>query len=304
MADRHYALNPERACLVLAGEEVRRFLQGLLSNDVDKVGPDRAIYAALLNAQGRFLHDLFLAEMPEGPRQGALVLDGEAARLEDLRRRLTLYKLRAKLTIEDAREELAIALLWGGAASATLGLAEERGSARALDDGVVFVDPRLAALGCRAILPRARAAATLERLGFSASPLAEHRRLRLTLGVPEGSADLPVEQALLLESGFEELGGVDFNKGCYIGQEVTARMKYRALVKKRLLPVALAGPAPAAGTAVRLGDAEVGELRSAAGDIGLALLKLEAVAAAAAQGEPLKAGDAVLRPTKPAWLVA
>ena len=147
------------------------------------------------------------------------------------------------------------------------------------------------------------ASATLERLGFAASPLAEHRRLRLALGVPEGSADLGIEQALLLESGFEELGGVDFNKGCYIGQEVTARMKYRALVKKRLLPVALAGPAPAAGTAVRLGDAEVGELRSAAGDIGLALLKLEAVAAAAAKGEPLTAGDAVLSPTKPAWIV-
>ena len=178
MADRHYALNPERACLVLAGEEVRGFLQGLLSNDVGKIGPDRAIYAALLNAQGRFLHDLFLAEMPEGPRQGALVLDGEAARLEDLKRRLTLYKLRAKLTIEDAREELAVALLWGDAARGSLGLAEERGSARALDDGVVFVDPRLAALGCRAVLPRARAQATLERLGFAPGPLAEHRPCR------------------------------------------------------------------------------------------------------------------------------
>jgi len=302
MADLRYTLNPERACLVAGGEEVRPFLQGLLSNDLDKVKADRAIYAALLNAQGRFLHDLFIAEMPQGLHRGALVLDGEAGRLDDLERRLTMYRLRAKVTIADAREELSVALLWGEGASQALVLESERGTARALEGGVAFVDPRLAALGCRAILPRAGARATLERLGFVARPLAEHRRLRLSLGVAEGSADMPVEEALVLESGFEELGGVDFKKGCFIGQEVTARMKYRSLVKKRLLPVELEGTPPPVGTPVTLGGAEVGELRSTANGVGLALLRLEAVEAAAAKGEPLAAGEATLRPLRPSWL--
>ncbi len=181
------------------------------------------------------------------------------------------------------------------------GFAAERGAARAAFGGSVFVDPRLAALGCRAILP-CQGTAALAAAGFAEGALAEHRRLRLSLGVAEGSAELPAEQALLLENGFEELDGVDFNKGCYIGQEVTARMKYRALVKKRLLPVAIEGPEPAPGTPVLLGGAEVGELRAIASGIGLALLKLEAVAAAAAKGESLRAGQAVLRPGRPAWL--
>jgi len=302
MADRHYALNRERACLILAGEEVRGFLQGLLSNDVERATPRRAIYAALLNAQGRFLHDLFLIGLEEGARPGALLLEGEAARLDDLKRRLTLYKLRAKVTIADGREELVSALLWGEGAARALGLEEERGQARALAGGSVFVDPRLQALGCRAILPRVGAEATLERLGFAAAPLAEHRRLRLALGVGEGSADLKLEEALLLECGFEELAGIDFKKGCFVGQEVTARMKYRALVKKRLLPVTLSGPAPARGTPVFLGSTEVGELCSSADGLGLALLKLDAVERAALTGEPLTAGEAELQPRKPDWL--
>jgi folate-binding protein YgfZ len=301
MADRCYALNEERACLTVAGEEARSFLQGLVTNDVDKATRSRAIYAGFLTAQGRFLHDLFIAELPEG---GTLALDGEAARLDDLKRRLTLYKLRAKATIADARDSLAVAVLWGEDAAKALGLAAEPGAARALGDGTVFVDPRLAALGVRAILPRGTAAATLEAAGFTAALLAEHRRLRLSLGVPEGSGDLPVEKALLLENGFEELNGVDFKKGCYIGQELTARMKYRALTKKRLVPVTIEGPAPAPGTAIMSGEEEVGELRSALDGAGLALLKLDAIEAAETSAAPLTAGNATLRPRRPAWLAA
>jgi folate-binding protein YgfZ len=119
--------------------------------------------------------------------------------------------------------------------------------------------------------------------------------------VPDGSRDLPVEDALLLENGFDELGGVDWKKGCYVGQEVTARMKYRALVRKRLLPVRIDGPAPASGTRIMLGEAEAGEMRSSAGGLGLALLRLAAVEKAAADGLPLVAGDARLVPHKPGW---
>jgi folate-binding protein YgfZ len=302
MAELHYALSPERGCLLLEGEEARGFLQGLVSNDVQKVSATHALYAAFLTAQGRFLHDLFIAEVAESRHAGNLVLDGEASRLDDLRRRLSIYKLRAKVTISDAREALAVAVLWGEGACAALGLPNEPGIARPLAGGTVFVDPRLAALGCRAILPRPDIARALGSAGFVAAPFAEHRRLRLSLGVPEGSADLPVEKALLLENGFAELNGVDFQKGCYLGQEVTARMKYRALVKKCLLPVTVEGPLPEPGTPVFKGSEEIGEMRSSADGVGLALLAREAADAAIATGEHLKAADAVLHPRRPHWL--
>jgi hypothetical protein len=124
--------------------------------------------------------------------------------------------------------------------------------------------------------------------------------LRLTLGVPDGSRDLVVEKSILLESGFDELNGVDWQKGCYIGQELTARTKYRGLIKKRLLPVTIAGPLPAPGTPVLLGTEDAGEMRSASDGMGLALLRLEALGAASAE-KPLTAGQARLTPRRPDW---
>ncbi|HEY6336136.1 MAG TPA: folate-binding protein [Alphaproteobacteria bacterium] len=300
MPNRFYALNEERACLILTGGDVREFLQGMVSNDIEKLSPSHALYAGFLTAQGRFLHDLFIAELADG----AIVLDGEAGRLDDLKRRLTMYKLRANVTIADARETLAVAVLWGGDVFQPVGLSAEPNAARAFEGGVVFVDPRLASLGCRAMLPRSKLAAALEAAGFALAPFDGYCRLRLSLGVPEGSKDMPVEKALLLESGFEELNGVDFEKGCYIGQELTARMKYRALVKKRLFPVEIDGPAPAPGTPVIFGGEDVGELRRAQDGVGLALLKLDAVEAALAQEKPLMAADAIIRPRKPAWFAS
>lgn len=308
-----YALNDERACLALSGEDARSFLQGIVSNDIGKVSSSQALYAGLLTAQGRFLHDLFIAAPGRPPygrsggSSGALVLDGEAARLDDLKRRLTLYKLRAEVTIADARDSLAVAVLWGEGAAAALALPPETGAARPWDGGVVFVDPRLQALGCRAILPRETATATLEKAGFVAVPLAQHRRLRAVLGVPEGSRDMAIEKALPLESNLEELNGLDFKKGCYVGQELTARMKYRGLIKKRLFPVEIEGPLPEPGTPVTLEDQEAGEMRSGQMEsdkrgIGLALLKLEVVEAAEASRRPLLAGTTRLYPQKPAWL--
>jgi folate-binding protein YgfZ len=126
----------------------------------------------------------------------------------------------------------------------------------------------------------------------------------MALGVPEGSADLPPEKALLMENGFEELNGVDFAKGCYVGQEITARMKHRALVKRRLFPVEIEGLLPAPGTPVTLDGGEAGEMRAGLGTIGLALLKLDSVAAAEASGTALRAGEARLRPRRPEWLAS
>jgi folate-binding protein YgfZ len=294
MADRSYLVLEDRGVLTVAGDDRQSFLQGLVSNDVTKVSGQRALYASLLTAQGRFLHDFFIAEC-----RGAFALDAEGARLDDLRRRLTLYRLRSKVTL-GAAADLVVVALFGERALSSLGLADEAGRAQPLGDGVVFVDPRLARLGARAIVPRS-GVDHIAALGFAPAAAAEYDAMRLALGVPDGSRDLPVEQALLLENGFDELHGVDWKKGCYVGQEVTARMKYRALVRKRLTTVRIEGETPPPGTPVLLDGEEAGEMRSAQGATGLALLKLEIVERADREGRPLTAGTASLTPIKPAW---
>ncbi|HEY9537228.1 MAG TPA: tRNA-modifying protein YgfZ, partial [Kiloniellaceae bacterium] len=150
-------------------------------------------------------------------------------------------------------------------------------------------------------LPRDGAEAALADAGFAPGTLADYDAVRIAAGVPDGSRDLAVEKATLLESGFDELQGIDWDKGCYMGQELTARMRYRGLVKKRLIPVEIAGPTPEAGTAITRDGKNAGELRSVAarnggGSIGLALLRLEAL-----EGAPLLAGAAQVTPKKPAW---
>jgi folate-binding protein YgfZ len=292
MTMRSFVALPERGLLVVAGEERVGFLQGLVSNDVAKVGEARAIHAALLTAQGRYLHDFFIAAAGE-----MLVLDCEAARLPDLQRRLGLFRLRAKVTIAPDTADRAVFAAFGEGAAAGLGLPDEAGAAIPFAGGTAFVDPRLAALGVRLVAPREAAAKALRDAGFAPAAFADWDRLRLLLGVPDGSRDLPVEKAILLESGFDELNGVDWKKGCYIGQELTARTKYRGLVKKRLMPVAIEGAIPALGTIIRMGDAEAGELRSGRDGIALALLRLDAVAS----GQALEADGAPVKPLKPGW---
>jgi folate-binding protein YgfZ len=287
-----FILWPESRGLVrIAGPDARAFLQGIVSNDVTKVSPARALYAAFLTPQGKYLHDFFIAEL-----EGALLLDCEAARRDDLVRRLARYKLRSKVAIEPAPPALAVALAHGPGALAALDVPPERGAARPLAGGIAYVDPRLAELGARAMLPRSAAEALAAR-GFRPGDAADYEALRLRLGVPDGSRDLEIEKSLLLENGFDELAGVDWDKGCYMGQELTARTHYRALVKKRLVPVAIEGPAPAPGTPVLADGVEAGTMRSSSGGWGLALLKREAVDGAQA----LTAGSAKLAPRLPSW---
>ncbi len=289
MSARFFAPLAARAALRIAGDDRISFLQGLVSSDAAKISADRALHAGFLTAQGRFLHEFFMGALGD-----AVLLDCEAARRDDLMRRLKIYKLRAKIELAPA-DDFVVAAFWGEGAAEAFGLPANAGAAKEQAGGIVYVDPRLAALGVRALVP----AASLAELAadFAPGTLETYDALRLSHGVPDGSRDLAVEDALLLENGFEELGGVDFKKGCYVGQEVTARMKYRGLVKKRLLPVTIEGPAPAIGTAIRLDGADVGEMRSSAGSQGLALLRLEALEKPTA----LVAGEAKLVPHKPAW---
>jgi folate-binding protein YgfZ len=200
------------------------------------------------------------------------------------------------VTLADATQSHAVVLMFGDDVLAALGLPAEPGRAAALEDGLYYVDPRLPELGVRAILPRDRAAALLARFGLAAGTADDYDRMRLSLGVPDGSRDLPVEKAILLENGFDELGGIDWEKGCYMGQELTARTRYRGLVRKRLLPVAIDGPLPAPGTPLMLGDKEAGELRSGRDGLGLALVRLEYL-----DSGPLVAGGSRVTPRVPGW---
>jgi folate-binding protein YgfZ len=286
----------DRGVLALQGGDVRPFLQGLISNDVAQVREDRAAYGALLTPQGKFLFDFFIVQ-----DAGRLLLETEAVRLEELHRRLLMYRLRSRVDIDDCSAQFEVAALIGDDPAAALGMPDLPGTARALDQGLVFVDPRLPRLGVRALLPRDTARATLAVLGLEEVEREAYERLRLTLGVPDGSRDLAVEKATLLESGFEELHGVDFDKGCFVGQELTARMKYRGLVRKRLLPVTFAGAPPPPGTVIRQGPREAGEMRSGIEGQGLALLRLEQVEKAKADGIPLMAGDIEILPVAPSW---
>lgn len=257
---------PGRALLRLASPDglaaVKNFLNGLISNDTGRIGADRALYAALLSPQGKFLFDMFVAEW-----QDALWLDVAADRAEELARKLALYRLRAKISIDLQAGWQAFALIGGAGLDSAPGLAA----------GFGFTDPRLAGLGARLWLPPGAAPSQGEPGDFAA-----YEKLRIGLGVPDGAQDIEIDKGLLLEHHFEALHGVDFRKGCYVGQELTARTKYRGLVKKQLFQVRGSAALPAAGSQITLDGQEAGWLRSSQGQDGLALLRLEAAAKAAA----------------------
>ncbi len=295
MSKAHYLIADNRGVLAVGGDDRRSFLQGLISNDITKVAADRALWSAFLTPQGKYLHDFFVAEIGD-----TLYIDCEAARRQDLLRRLTLYKLRSKVTVADATESHAVAIVCGDDALALLDLPAEPGDARSFHGGIAYVDPRLAALGARAILPRASAEASLRDARLQPGDPAAYNKLRVALGVPDGSRDLKVEKAILLENGFDELNGIDWDKGCYMGQELTARTRYRGLVRKRLMPARIEGPAPDAGTPVMLGDKEAGEIVSTTEGLALAMLRLEYLDPPPAPGA-FTAGSARLTPVKPDW---
>ncbi len=296
MSTTPYVILPSRGLVQVGGVDRIEFLQGLISNDIRRATADHAIWAALLTPQGKYLHDFFIIEI-----EGQFYLDCESERLMDLGGRLSKFKLRAQVDL-GIGEDHAVAVLPGSAALDRAGLPAEPGVGRVLENGgVVYVDPRHSAMGARAILPRDGAEAALQSLGFEPGVLEDYDRVRLPLGLPDGSRDLVIEKSILLESNFDELNGVDWDKGCYMGQELTARTKYRGLIKKRMMPVDIDGPVPDAGTEILLGDKNAGEMRSGADGRGIALLRLEQAEKALNGEGRLMAGDATLTPRKPDW---
>lgn len=279
-----------RAAIAVTGEDAVPFLQGLVSNDVARVSAGHAIWSAFLTPQGKFLHEFMIMRI--GDR---LLLDCERDRRADLLRRLKIYRLRSKVVIEESDET--IVGLAGPGLDQALGFMLAPGEAHSISGGVVYGDPRTAAMGWRGAVS-ADGLASLHAQGLADASVADWDRMRIAAGVPDGSRDLAVEKAILLENGFDALNGIDWDKGCYMGQELTARTRYRGLVRKRLLPVRIEGAPPAPDADVTRGGKLVGQVRSVSEDRALVLLRLEALDDST---EPLLAGEAHLRPELPDW---
>jgi folate-binding protein YgfZ len=269
------ALLPDRGVVEISGEDRVAFLQGLVSNDIEAVGPGRAVWAALLTPQGKWLADFFVLDGGDGHR---LLLDCERAQVPMLVQPLSRFRLRSRVALRDAGDAFAVHAAWGDTPPPPP------------PGAIAAPDPRLPEAGWRILAPSP----------LPTDAIAEDwDRHRLALGLPDGSRDLEPEKTVLLEAGFDELAGISWEKGCYMGQELTARTKYRGLVKRRLLPVAVDGPLPAHGTPVRSeAGGEIGEMRSGRDGLGLALLRLEAIGRDAA----FSCGDARLTPRIPEWM--
>ena len=257
---------PERGVIEVGGEDRIDFLQGLISNDVTLAAPGQAVWAALLTPQGKYLADFFI--LADADR---LLLDCERAQIPMLLQRLSRFRLRSKVTLR-AAEEFAVHVAWDGAPTA---------------QAIAAPDPRLPEAGWRLLVTTPLPTTALEL---------DWDRHRLALGLPDGSRDLETEKTVLLEAGFDELHGISWTKGCYMGQELTARTKYRGLLKRRLVPVSVSGSLPAPGAPVLRDGTEVGTMRSGRDQSGLAVLRIDAMR------DNLACGNATLVPRVPAWM--
>jgi folate-binding protein YgfZ len=282
----HAALLPDRGVVKIAGDDARKFLNGLVTADVGKVTPERPVFAALLTPQGKIIVDFLLVEAPTEDGAG-FYLDCPRALAATLVQRLTFYRLRAKLTIEDLSEKLAVLAVWDGVGRTEYGLC--------------YTDPRLDALGWRCLLPPSVAAEAAEDLGTALVDASEYEAHRIALGVPRGGLDFIYGDAYPHETDMDQLAGVDFNKGCYVGQEVISRVEHRGTARKRIVPVICDSGAPEAGMPVTADGKEVGIMGSAAAGRGLAMLRLDRVADAFSAGAALQAGGVPVRPIKPEW---
>jgi tRNA-modifying protein YgfZ len=280
------ALLPDRGVVKVVGDDARRFLNGLVTSDVGKMTPAAACFAALLTPQGKIIADFIVAEAPAADG-GGFFLDIPTALGTTLVDKLNLYKLRAKVIAEDLSAVLGVLAVWEG-----LGETEY---------GLCYADPRLPALGERVMLPPHLAAPAAADLGAELVDAAQYEAHRIALGVPRGGLDFSYGDAFPHETDMDQLGGVDFAKGCYVGQEVVSRMEHRGTARTRAVPVVYDGLAPEAGVPVMAGERQVGHMGSAANGRGVALLRLDRVADAMSRGDLLLGGSTPIRLVKPDW---
>ena len=266
------ALLPDRGVVKVAGGDASKFLNGLVTTDIGKVMPGEARFAALLTPQGKIIVDFIIAAADPADG-GGFFLDCPRALALTLVERLNFYKLRAKVINEDLSEVLGVLALWDGDGATKYGLC--------------YPDPRLAALGTRCMLPPHLAAQAAADVGAALIDADAYEAHRIALGIPRGGLDFVYGDAFPHEADMDQLRGVDFDKGCFVGQEITSRMEHRGTARTRVVPVAYDGAAPAPGLAVTAGERNVGMMGSAAAGRGLAALRLDRVADAMTSGTPL-----------------
>ena len=273
---------PDRAILRLSGEDARSWFANLVTCDIAHLEPGRGRWGALLTPQGKILFD-FLATIGED----GLYLDTDADVAPDLAKRLNFYRLRAKVTVET------LSPAWG--VYVALPSEEVNIEGLPIEGALAFPDPRRPELGLRIYAPVAA--------GADDTATAAYHARRIELGIPEGGKDFRFGDAFPHEVLMDMLAGVDFKKGCFVGQEVVSRMQHRGTARTRIVPVTTSAPLPPAGTEIRIGDRPAGTLGSSAGTRGLALLRLDRVEDGLAAGEILAAEGVALAVDKPSWWI-
>ena len=281
------SLLPDRGVVGFAGEGAHAFLNGLLTTDVTTLAAGEWRYCALLTPQGKLIVDAFVTALPPGQGEGCR-FDVPASQQQAFLARMKLYDLRARYALEDLSGRLAVMAVWDGTAAAL--------------DHPNGADPRLAALGQRVMLPPDEAPAVAAAIGADLVAPEAYEAHRIALGVPRGDVDFAYGDAFPHEADIDQLHGIDFRKGCFVGQEVVQRMERRHGARTRVVPVAIAGAPPRQGAAVTADGRPLGTIGSTSGGRGLALLRLDRVEEALSKGHVLQAEGATLRLVRPDWI--
>ena len=294
LTDNYFVKLQDRGVLAVSGEDKISFLQGLVSNDVNLISDTRSIYAALLTPQGKFFCDFFMSQHKYG-----FLLECDLNILNDLKKKLQMHKLRSKIDLEDISEKFDVVAGFGDSIHSSVGLTGDPGKTIQVSNGIIMVDPRLGAMGLRMLLMK-NSPPTFGQLKECDNN--DYELLRITSGVPDGVQDMQFQKTILLEAGFDELNGINWSKGCYMGQELTARTKYRGLIKRRLISVSVDGTLPKPGTLIMFGEKEAGEIRSGVGNAAIALMRLNILEEWSRLGGELTAGSSSVIPQKQNWM--
>lgn len=278
------AFLPDRGVVKVSGEDARNFLNGLVTTDVTLLRPGLGRFGALLTPQGKITVDFLVTEAPSG-HGGGFLIDCPRALAQGLADKLGFYKLRAKVAVENLSDNLGVLAAWGGDP--------------AMKPDLAFADPRDAALGWRILVPAEHAQKVADLIGADLVDSAAYDAHRIASGVPRGGLDFMYGDAFPHETNMDRLNGVDFDKGCYVGQEVVSRMQHRGTARTRTVRVVVDGPSPEPGAAILAGDRTLGTMGSTAGHNGLALIRIDRAADALNAGVPLTAGGLAIRLAEP-----
>jgi folate-binding protein YgfZ len=277
----------DRGVVKVSGSDARDFLNGLLTTDVTLLRPGLGRFGALLTPQGKIITDFLITEAPSG-HGGGFLIDCPRALAQALADKLGFYRLRAKVEIENLSDSLGALAAWAGDP--------------ALKPDLAFADPRNVALGWRILVPGELAQKAADLIGAEMVDSSAYDAHRIASGVPRGGLDFIYGDAFPHETNMDRLHGIDFDKGCYVGQEVVSRMQHRGTARTRTVRIVLDGPAPEPGAAILAGDKPVGTMGSTAGHQGLALIRIDRAADALEAGTPLTSGGLAIRLVEPADL--